>query len=69
MIDRFSRWPEAVPLKDITMETVAREFVSNWVVRFGAPSIITTDQGGQFEGGLFRDVCRALGIDKKRTTP
>uniref|UniRef100_A0ABD2XU27 Integrase catalytic domain-containing protein n=1 Tax=Trichogramma kaykai TaxID=54128 RepID=A0ABD2XU27_9HYME len=69
MIDRFSRWPEAVPLKDITMETVAREFVSNWVVRFGAPSIITTDQGGQFEGGLFRDVSKALGIDMIKTTP
>ena len=48
LIDRFSRWPEAVPLQDIEALTVARAFVDHWVSRYGAPETLTTDQGSQF---------------------
>ena len=49
MIDRFSRWPEAVPLKEISADIIATGFYANWIVRFGAPSTITTDRGAQFK--------------------
>ena len=52
LIDRFSRWTEAIPLKDITAQTVARAFYDGWIARFGAPRILTTDQGAQFESQL-----------------
>uniref|UniRef100_A0ABD2X7Z4 RNA-directed DNA polymerase n=1 Tax=Trichogramma kaykai TaxID=54128 RepID=A0ABD2X7Z4_9HYME len=69
MIDRFSRWPEAVPLQDILAETVTRAFVKHWVSLFGSPSVLTTDQGTQFESWLFEEISRAFGIEKIHTTP
>lgn len=69
MIDRFTRWPEAVPLQNMTAETVAKAFITNWVARFGVPEKLTTDQGRQFESELFKKLSSRLGINHLRTTP
>ncbi len=68
VIDRFTRWPEAFPLPNITAETVARIFLQGWVARFGTPTTITTDRGSQFESGLWSDLMEVLGTKRLRTT-
>lgn len=68
MIDRFSRWPEAIPLRDISAPTVARAFYDHWVARYGAPRILTTDQGAQFESRLFSALLSLIGCSRIRTT-
>lgn len=68
IIDRYSRWPEAIPLQNMTAETVARAFVESWIARFGIPETVTTDQGRQFESDLFRELSRAIGSKHVRTT-
>ena len=68
LIDRFSRWTEAIPLKDITAQTVSRAFFDNWISRFGAPRLLTTDQGAQFESQLFAALLSLIGCQRIRTT-
>lgn len=69
MIDRFSRWVEAVPMKDREATSVARAFFESWISRFGAPKIVTTDQGGEFESRLFNALLSLIGCHRVRTTP
>lgn len=69
MIDRYTKWPEAVPAREITAETVTRIFYENWISRFGCPIRLTTDQGRQFEASIFEGLLKKLGIERIRTTP
>lgn len=68
MIDRTTRWPEAAPLRDITADTIANTFFNTWVTRFGAPAVITTDRGAQFESPIFEAVVKLVGSERTRTT-
>ena len=67
--DYFTKWTEAFPMPDMETGTVARLFVNEFVVRYGAPACLHTDQGRNFESNLVKEICRLLGIVKTRTTP
>ena len=67
-IDRYTRWPEAIPIPDITADTVARAFISGWISRFGTPSTVSTDRGRQFESNLWMQLMQLLGTKRIQTT-
>jgi transposase InsO family protein len=69
IIDRFTRYPEAIPLEDGNTETVARALLLNWIARFGVPLRITSDQGVQFTSEVFRMLNELLGVKHLKTTP
>ena len=68
IVDRFTRWPEAIPIRDIEARTVAKAYVANWVARFGVPSQMTSDRGTQFVSELWTAMSNLLGTDLHPTT-
>ncbi|CAI2723349.1 unnamed protein product [Schistosoma spindalis] len=67
-VDRFTRWPIACPIKDISAKNVAAVFLDRWIANFGVPSTITSDRGSQFQSHLFNEFTRILGIHHITTT-
>ena len=63
VMDRFTRWPEAVPIKDIESRTVDLAFIQNWIAQFGVPGHITTDRGTQFISDLWASMSEFLGTN------
>ena len=69
LVDQFTKWMECYPIPDQTAEVVCRDIVDNSISRFGIPQQIHSDQGRNFESGLFQQLCKLLEITKTRTTP
>ncbi len=68
MVDRSSRWLEAVPWKSMAPEDCVDVLISAWVARFDVPTIITSDQGRQFTSSLWAGLTKLLGIKHVQTT-
>ena len=62
IVDRFTRWPVAVPIANITAETVADAFAHGWVATYGVPVAITTDRGSQFSSEVWKQLMSRWGI-------
>jgi hypothetical protein len=68
IIDRTSRWPEAIPLASISTADCARALFASWVSQFGVPATITSDRGAQFTSALWAGLCSLLNIRHSPTT-
>lgn len=68
IIDRFTRWPEAIPLPDAHASTCATALIHHWIARFGVPEDITSDRGTQFTSTLWTELNKLLGIETHTTT-
>ncbi len=68
-VDHFSKYAMAFPLKEFSGKAAALALYNEWVLTFGCPEIIQSDQGSQFESELFQEFTRLLGTQKTRSTP
>ena len=68
VVDRFTRWPSAFPLHDITTESVIDNLAHGWFASFGIPAHITTDRGSQFNSAVWEQLLRIWGIKHHQTT-
>src|SRR6266536_1123451 len=68
LMDQFSKWAEAYPIRNQEASTVARVLVNQVFTKFGFPLQILSDQGPNFESTLFSEMCKVMGVDKIRTS-
>jgi hypothetical protein len=68
IVDRTTRWPEAVPMSSTTAADCAAALFAGWIQRFGVPDTITSDRGAQFTSALWAALCRLLDIRHLSTT-
>jgi hypothetical protein len=68
VLDRTTRWPEAILLTAVSAADCAAGFFHGWVQRWGLPATITSDRGPQFASSLWSALCSLLNITHLQTT-
>ena len=66
--DHYSRFAQAIKTPNQTAIATAQAAWDNFFGKYGFPEKIVTDQGTQFEGKLFQQLCKVADITKLRTT-
>lgn len=67
--DHFTRYAQAYPTRNQTAKTTAEILFHHFIVNYGIPKRIHSDQGANFTGNLIQELCKLLGVKKSRTTP
>ena len=67
--DHFTRYAQAFPSKTQTALATAKLLWNNFILHYGFPSKIITDQGRNFESELIENLCQLAGVQKLRTSP
>ena len=68
IIDRSTRWAEAIPLSATSTKDCVEALLHQWVSRFGVPASLTSDRGSQFTSAVWAELCTRLGIQHAATT-
>ena len=66
--DHFTRYALAIPTRNQLARTTAEAFFNHFIVHYGIPARIHSDQGANFESKVIKDLCTIAGMSKSRTT-
>ena len=67
--DHFTRYAQAFHSKTQTALATAKLLWNNFILHYGFPSKIITDQGRNFESKIIENLCQLAGVQKLRTSP
>ena len=67
ILDTFTRWLEAFPLRAATADRVVKVLIKEIFARYGLCEQLHSDRGSQFTGDLLSEVAKMLGISHTQT--
>uniref|UniRef100_A0AAX7VQZ3 Gypsy retrotransposon integrase-like protein 1 n=1 Tax=Astatotilapia calliptera TaxID=8154 RepID=A0AAX7VQZ3_ASTCA len=67
--DHFTKFAVAVPTPNQRARTVAKALWENFIVHYGVPERLLSDQGPDFESKTINELCEIIGMKKIHTTP
>ncbi|XP_061593076.1 uncharacterized protein LOC133457765 [Cololabis saira] len=67
--DHFTKYALAIPTPNQKATTVAKCLWDHFIVHYGFPEKLHSDQGPDFESRTIKELCVMAGIKKTRTTP
>ena len=66
--DHFTKFAMAIPTKNQTAKTTADVFYNNFILHYGIPTRIHSDQGADFESNILKELCHLTNMEKSRTS-
>ncbi|XP_063416795.1 uncharacterized protein LOC134699038 [Mytilus trossulus] len=67
--DHFTRYAQAITTRNQTAKTTAQALFDNFILHYGIPQRIHSDQGANFGSKVIKELCNLTGMKKSRTTP
>ena len=68
IVDSFSRWSEAFPLKTQEAQEIANILYNEIFTRYGAPTSLVTNRGANFVSKLIQAICELFQVTKQQTS-
>lgn len=66
--DDLSKFIKFIPIPNKDMETVARNLVEGWMLNYGLPKTILSDNGSEFCNSLMTEIAKLFGFDHITTS-
>lgn len=67
--DHYTKFAKAIPTKNQTARTTAEALFNEFIMHYGVPTRLHSDQGANFESEIIRELCNLTGMKKSHTTP
>ena len=68
LVDHFSKWTEAIALRDIQAPSIAGAIYDQWCCRYGLMMFLHSDGASNVDGHVVLELCKLLGIGKTKSS-
>ena len=67
--DHYTRYAQAFPTSSQTAKSTAKVLCEKFIMHYGFPERIHSDQGANFTSHLIKELCHIANVQQSRTTP